>query len=80
MKGGSCERRRPLSPGQTIAQTGSKVSTSLLDRTVFNRLAAHIRRCEYNMLCLIKCWKEFAFDQTSRLLLLKVLNLMTNLH
>ena len=60
------EKKRPLSPGQTIAETGSIFLTSLLDRTVCNRLAAHVGRCEYNMLCLIKCWIEFAFVQTSR--------------
>ena len=37
---------------------------TLLDPTLFDRLAAHVGRCSSNIFCSIKGWIEFAFDQT----------------
>ena len=50
-----------------LAKLSNKVglkAPTLLDPTLFDSLAAHVGRCSSNIFCSIKCWIEFAFDQT----------------
>ena len=42
----------------------------LLDAILFDRLAAHFGRRSSNIFCSLKCWTQFAFDQTLRLTIL----------
>ena len=41
-------------------------TSTLLVPTLFDRLATHVERCSTNIFCSIKCWMDFAFDQTLR--------------
>ena len=56
-------------PRLAHAKLSNKVgfnTPNLLDPTLFDNLAAHCERRLSNIFCLIKCWIEFAFDQTLR--------------
>ena len=54
---------------KALAKLSTKVgfgAPTLLDPTLYNPLVTHFGRYSSNIFCSIKCWIEFAFDQTLR--------------